>query len=286
LKLLVTEGPFDHVGGFVAIIVFTLVFFLVYTRFREQACIVVCPYGRLQGVLLDRDSLVVAYDHKRGEPRGKIHKNENRTIGDCIDCKQCVYVCPTGIDIRNGTQMECVNCTACIDACDDMMDTVGFKRGLIRITSENMITNKKKFRFTPRIIGYTLVLIFLLTTLSTLMAFRTNVEATILRTPGMLYQKFDNNTIGNLYNIQVINKTFKKLPVELKLKSPSGEIKYVGNGINLLDQQSLYETVFFILIPAAEINNVKTPVVIQIISKGEVLEEVKTNFMGPVYNLK
>lgn len=284
LKLLVTDGPLQHISGFISLIVFTFVFFLVYTRFREQACIVVCPYGRLQGVLLDRDSLVVAYDHKRGEPRGKIHKDEMRTSGDCIDCKQCVHVCPTGIDIRNGTQMECVNCTACIDACDAIMDRVGFKRGLIRITSENIIEKKTKFRFTPRITGYSIVLLILLTTVTTLLAFRSDVESTILRTPGMLYHKFDNNLIGNLYNIQVVNKTFKEFPVELKLKSPSGEIKYIGNGLKVLEKQSLSEAEFFVLISGEKIKSVKTPLVIQIISNGNVIEEVKTNFMGPVYN--
>jgi cytochrome c oxidase accessory protein FixG len=284
LKHLATEGPFNHPGGFIAIIVFTFVFFLVYTRFREQACIVVCPYGRLQGVLLDRDSLVVAYDRKRGDPKGKIHKNEDRTIGDCIDCHQCVNVCPTGIDIRNGTQMECVNCTACMDACDEIMDHVGFKRGLVRITSENMIERKTKFRFTPRIIGYSVVLFILLSTVTTLLAFRSEVESTILRTPGMLYQKFDNNKIGNLYNIQVVNKTFKQFPVQLRLKSPAGEIKYIGNGLTLLEKQSLSEAEFFVILSGDKIKSVKTPLIIEIISNGKVIEEVKTNFMGPVYN--
>lgn len=282
LKLLVTDGPFAHPAGFIALIFFTFVFFLVYTRFREQACIVVCPYGRLQGVLLDRDSLVVGYDYKRGEPRGKIHKNENRELGDCIDCKQCVHVCPTGIDIRNGTQLECVNCTACIDACDDVMDHVGFKRGLVRITSENMIAGKTKFRFTPRIIGYSVVLFILLTTVTSLLAFRSDVETTILRTPGLLYQKFDGGLVGNLYNIQIVNKTFNKIPVTLKLKSPEGQIKFIGNEINLLNPQSMAEAEFFVILDGKIIRATKTPLQLEIISNGIVIEEVKTNFMGPV----
>ncbi|WP_300666441.1 cytochrome c oxidase accessory protein CcoG, partial [Fluviicola sp.] len=123
-----TEPLSQHIGGFSAIIVFTTLFYFVFSYLREQVCTTICPYGRLQGVLLDKNSMVVAYDHVRGEQRAKFKKNENRPEtgkGDCIDCHQCVHVCPTGIDIRNGTQLECVNCTACIDACDTMMDGVG-----------------------------------------------------------------------------------------------------------------------------------------------------------------
>ncbi|HEY8898691.1 MAG TPA: 4Fe-4S dicluster domain-containing protein, partial [Niastella sp.] len=115
LGKIITEPVQDHVGGLLSLLVFSGIFYAVYAFFREQACTVVCPYGRLQGVLLDRNSMIVAYDHKRGEPRNKFTKKAATDHGDCIDCLQCVKVCPTGIDIRNGTQMECVGCTACID---------------------------------------------------------------------------------------------------------------------------------------------------------------------------
>src|SRR6188768_3306364 len=143
---MVKEGIGANLGTFISLLIFTSVFFFVYYWFREQVCIVVCPYGRLQGVLLDRNSIIVAYDYIRGESRGKFKKNEVRTKGDCIDCSQCVKVCPTGIDIRNGTQLECINCTACIDACDHMMESVGLQKGLIRFDSENGIANKQKLK--------------------------------------------------------------------------------------------------------------------------------------------
>lgn len=132
LEKIITEPISQHVVGFMSIIIFTTIFYFVYIYFREQACTVICPYGRLQSVLLDRNSMIVAYDYKRGEPRGKIKKIKPADVntGDCIDCFQCVKVCPTGIDIRNGTQMECVGCTACIDACNKMMDAVGKPRAL------------------------------------------------------------------------------------------------------------------------------------------------------------
>ena len=163
---IITEPFSEHVGGFLGMIAFSGVFFFVYTYFREQVCLVVCPYGRLQGVLLDRNSIVVAYDYVRGEPRTKPKKVEDTKAGDCIDCKACVRVCPTGIDIRNGTQLECVNCTACIDACDHIMEEIGKPKGLIRYDSENGIAKGTKLKVTPRIIGYSAVLLLLVVGLS------------------------------------------------------------------------------------------------------------------------
>jgi len=281
MKLLVTEGPAIHFVGFGALVVFTAVFYGVYARFREQACIVVCPYGRLQGVLLDRNSVVIAYDYSRGEPRGKIHKEEKRTNGDCIDCHQCVSVCPTGIDIRNGTQLECVNCSACIDACNTIMDKVNLPQGLIRYTSENSIADKKKFKITTRIIGYAIVLLLLLTSLVVLLSLRTDVESTILRTPGQLYQTVDSVHVSNLYNIQLVNKTFEDLEIRIVLDKPEGEIKFVGNSIGTLKKDGMIEGVFFVILPTKSLTSIKTPVYLNVISGDKVVSHIKTNFLGP-----
>src|SRR5204863_9097119 len=191
----------QHKSGLIAILVFSGIFYGVYARFREQVCIVVCPYGRLQGVLLVPNSVIVGYDYNRGEPRGKLTEATENKLGDCIDCHQCVHVCPTGIDIRHGTQLECVNCTACIDACNSIMDKINKPQGLIRYTSENAIKNGIKFKVTPRIIGYSVVLFILFSTLTVLLAMRSDIETTVLRTPGQLYQKPDATHVSNLYNI-------------------------------------------------------------------------------------
>jgi cytochrome c oxidase accessory protein FixG len=281
LEAMITEGPSQNMGSLISLVIFTAVFYGVYTKFREQACIVVCPYGRLQGVLLDKNSVVIAYDYNRGEPRGKLHKGEVRTNGDCIDCHQCVQVCPTGIDIRNGTQMECVNCTACIDACDAIMDKIEKPRGLVRYTSEEAIKTGVKFKVTTRIIGYSIVLTILLGVLITLLAIRTDVEATILRTPGMLFQKQENNKVSNLYNIKVVNKTFKDMPIEIRILEPAGEIKWVGNGITILKEQDISEGEFFAILDKSLIKSTKTKVHIQILSNGVVVDETTTNFIGP-----
>lgn len=282
LKLLVADGPVQHAGTFTALVVFTIVFYGVYIKFREQACIVVCPYGRLQGVLLDKNSVVIGYDYKRGEPRQKLHRGAVRTAGDCIDCHQCVQVCPTGIDIRNGTQMECVNCTACIDACDKVMDHIRKPRGLIRYTSEAAIATGSRFRITPRIIAYSVVLVILLTTLITLLSTRSDVEATILRTPGMLYQEQPNGQVSNLYSVKLVNKTFRNLPIDIKIIAPAGSIQWVGNGITRLREQDISEGEFFILLDPATIRRTKTELQIAVYSGGTLVEKVSTNFIGPV----
>ena len=193
------------------------------------------------------------YDYLRGEPREKYKKKDRQDKGDCIDCMQCVKVCPTGIDIRNGVQLECTNCTACMDACDFMMEKVGTPKGLIRYASENGIAKKEKLRLSSRIIAYSCVLVALIGFLIVLLATRKDVDTTILRTPGMLFQKQENNMISNLYNIRLINKTRKNMPVTLKLESEDGTIKMIGKNLTLL-KESKTESEFFILLPKDKIN--------------------------------
>lgn len=278
-KMMVAPG--DNVGSLVSLLIFTGVFYAVYARFREQVCLIVCPYGRLQGVMLDKNSIVVAYDYVRGEPREKFTKNHERPHGDCIDCFQCVKVCPTGIDIRNGTQLECVNCTACIDACDHMMEKTGLPKGLIRYASETNIKEKQKLKITSRIIAYSIVLTILLGVLTTLLVTRKDLDVTILRTPGMLYQTQQNDTISNLYNIKLINKTHNDIHLSLKLESPAGRIKMVGKEIDA-QKGAKGESEFFVLLPHNVITDRKLKVEIGIYSGSEKLQTIKTNFLGPI----
>ena len=276
-----TEPLSMHIASFISLIIFTLVFYAVYAWFREQVCIIVCPYGRLQGVMTDKNTILVMYDYLRGEPREK-YKKKNRTAkGDCIDCMQCVKVCPTGIDIRNGVQLECVNCTACMDACDFMMDKVGSPKGLIRYASENGIAKKEKLKITPRIIAYSAVLLALISFLVVLLATRKDVDTTILRTPGMLFQQQENNRISNLYNIRLINKTRNNIPITLKLESENGEIQMVGKNI-VLTKESKTESEFFIILPKSEIKGRKTVLFVDVYAGDKKLERLKTTFLGPI----
>ncbi|GAB3821551.1 cytochrome c oxidase accessory protein CcoG [Pontibacter rugosus] len=282
LQKIVTEGPANHLAGFGSLIAFTAVFYWVFASFREQVCTIVCPYGRLQGVMLDKKTVVVAYDYGRGEPRGKLRKNQERTEGDCIDCKQCVSVCPTGIDIRNGAQqLECINCTACIDACNDIMRMIDKPEGLIRYESEEGIAEGKKWKFfTSRVMGYTAVLAVMLTALTTLLLTRDEAEATILRTPGQLYQKTEQGHIKNLYNISVINKTNHDMPLTLKLLGKEGTIKVIGSDL-ILPAQGIAEGVFFTEIAKEQLTSMNSEIEIGVYHGEELITTTDTKFLGP-----
>jgi cytochrome c oxidase accessory protein FixG len=277
----ISEPLSQHAGSFVSLLIFTGVFYAVYAWFREQVCLIVCPYGRLQGVMTDRNSILVAYDYLRGEPRSKYKKEEKKSAGDCIDCEQCVKVCPVGIDIRNGSQLECTSCTACIDACNFMMEKVGSPKGLIRYDSENGIAKKEKLRITSRMIAYSSVLLALIAFLVILLSTRSDVDATILRTPGMLFQKQPHNMISNLYNIKLINKTRKDMPISLRLESEFGYVILVGKNV-IVPGESKAENEFFIYVPRDQLKERKTKFKVGIYSGNKKIQTIKTSFLGPV----
>ena len=284
----IKDGPMAHLGTLIPLLIFTAVFYFIFAWFREQVCIIACPYGRLQGVLLDNKSIVVAYDHKRGEGtagRKKFRKNEDRRalgIGDCIDCYQCVNVCPTGIDIRNGTQLECVNCTACIDECNTIMDKVNLPQGLIRYASEDEINTGAKFRFTPRMKGYAAVLGILVTTLIGMLFLRNELEATILRLPGQLYERKENNIISNVYTFKLVNKTVDEVAdVNFKLLSHNGTIKMVANESVNVPAQDLAEGTLFVEINGSALTGDKDVLKIGIYSGNKLIETTKTPFLAP-----
>jgi len=283
----ITDGPMQHVGTLIKLVVFTLVFLFVFAWFREQVCIIACPYGRLQGVMLDGNSMLVAYDHKRGEKengRNKFRKDENREekgLGDCIDCKQCVLVCPTGIDIRNGTQLECINCTACIDACDEIMEKVDFEPGLIRYASENNIEKGENFKFSPRIIAYSVVLLLLLTVLTALIFVRNDLEATALRLPGQMFST-QGDTIQNVYTVKIVNKTSRKFEdLKINLLSNNGNIKVIGSAINI-PANGLSEHTLLININKKDLKKSKQEIEIGIYHDGKLVESTSTSFPSPI----
>jgi len=261
-------------------------------------------------VLLVDDSIIVQYDFARGENRGtmkdrKINENppaslveslnpdvikakQNRGItlkewGDCIDCNQCVEVCPTGIDIRNGTQLECVNCTACIDACDDVMSKMKKPLGLIRLDSYTGIITGKDRLITKRGYAYVAVLAVILIAFGIVFAARTNVDAIILRTPGMTYINVNEAEISNLYNYKLINRAnqdFSKL--EIKMVGLEGEIEYIGGKIPELKSLDRIAGSFFVKAKKSGLKGQSTPVRFEVYNDGEKLESKKSNFLGPI----
>lgn len=288
LFAIVTDNPLNHLQGLTFMVLFTFLFYSIFARFREQACTFICPYGRFQSTLLDENSIVVAYDHKRGEKRGFLHRaqppaeRQASGYGDCIDCHQCVAVCPTGIDIRNGTQMECVHCTACMDACDHVMDKIGRPRGLVRYASLDGIERGERLRLTPRLAGYTAILVALIALETFLLFSRAEVEATLLRAPGSLFQQMPNGNYSNLYLLKLINKTNDDVPVQLRLENLEGNIQVMGRPDLVVPAAQLAQTPVLIELPPERLQGSSTRLVVGIYSAdGRRLQTVKTGFVGP-----
>lgn len=288
LKEIVSQPPAENMIGFVALMVFTGIFYFVFTVLREQVCIAICPYGRLQGVFLGNSSIAVIYDWLRGEPKGRLKKGKvQENNGDCIDCKLCVHVCPTGIDIRNGTQLECVNCTACIDACDEVMDKINKPRGLIKYASPNGIKSGNKKILTSRVIGYSIVLTFLVSVVAFMLLTRKDIEATILKVPGQLYQEQANERISNLYNIQFINKTTRDVVVDMSVKDyEEATIRRVGEEVLTIGAGSRVDGVFFVEMARKDLKTMRTVLEVLLESDGEIIDEIGIVFVAPVNRTK
>lgn len=282
---IISQGPFENLTNFVVMILFTAAFYFVFAWFREQVCTLVCPYGRLQGVLIDKDTINVFYDFKRGENRSKWRKGEDRTAagkGDCIDCNQCVVVCPTGIDIRDGQQLECVNCTACIDACDEVMEKVGLPKGLIRYASENEIENRTGFKFTGRMKGFSLILVLLVGLLGFLLYNRGDMEAKFIKPAGSTFFVRDGK-ISNTYNYTFLNKTNDKKTVTIKVISPDhAEVTYSVSSKIVIERDKISKGTINISFPESEIKLSKQNITIGVYDmKGNLIDSYQTYFEGP-----
>lgn len=282
---IVTDPIGEHIGGLISIVVFTTVFYLVFAKLRELVCIMICPYGRLQGVLMDPQSVVVAYDFNRGEPRGPIRKAVESEVkqGDCVDCGLCIDVCPTGIDIRNGTQLECVHCTACIDACDSVMEKINRPLGLIRYASEAELKNGKRFKLTGRIAAYAAVWLILFSVFVTTVAMKKDVQASLFRLTGETYVIKGNGEVQNTFDMRVINKTFHRMNLSLKCTNPEMKLKVLSDSIqvNSGEQQTVR---LLLLMDKKHIKDNNTPFEIDVIDGGKIVNKVTDKFLGPVYD--
>ena len=284
LFTIISEPIVNHWVGLTSLIIFTFVFYLVFSQLRELVCIVACPYGRLQGVLLDKNSLVVAYNYLRGEPRGKIIKHPNEStpiLGDCVDCNLCVAVCPTGIDIREGTQLECVNCTACIDACNQVMEKTHRPKNLIGYYSDEMIKNGTSPTFTTTMKAYSFIIVLIFSVLIYFIATRKDVGITVLRASGMLYQVLPDGFVSNLYNAELVNKTSETIKIEIVPEDARTRIKWI-QPFDKLDKEITQKVTFFVIVPQKEISKTKTELTLLVKQNGTVIDRIKTNFLGPV----
>lgn len=277
LKLIAGGWPTENFSILMVVLAFTGAHYFVFAWFREQVCTVVCPYGRLQGVMLDENTIQVAYDYKRGEPRGKGGDGRH---GDCINCRKCVAVCPTGIDIRNGTQLECINCTACIDACNGVMSIMNRPKGLIRFASEKSIAEGSEIRFNARAIAYSVVLVALLSVIVYLFSVRGTVETTIIRAQGTMFQEYGPDSYSNLYNLEMVNKTSAKASIELKLLAPDGEILVMGDSLRV-DKNEVAQRNLLIVLKKTEVKSSNNHLEIGVFEAGKLIDRISSTFVGP-----
>ena len=285
---IISEPVTQHVGGFIAINLFTVVFFLVFARFREQVCHFACPYGRFQSALVDNDTISVTYDFKRGEKRGTLGARKkagfslvaaaeaggasqaqlsagasDNPYGDCIDCGSCVVVCPSGIDIRNGIQLECVQCTACIDACNKMMDAVGKPRGLIRYTSYNNVKNGQNSLFKFRTAGY--------------------LASVRFSHPATRAQQLPDGCVGNMNSLKVFNKTFEPQKTDIRLAAEfadKGEIRFI-DVMTETAAQNFTQVRFMVALKPEAVGTVNLPIEFDILLNGQLLRKRQTVFIAP-----
>lgn len=272
----ISDGPTAHAGVLIPLTLFSGVFYAVFARFREQACVIVCPYGRYMSALVDENTLAVTYDPVRGEQRGKGKDREGK--GDCVDCYQCVTVCPTGIDIRNGIQLECVNCTACIDACDAVMDKVKKPRGLIRYASLNAIRSGASHWFTPRIAAYGSVWLVLVAVVSVLFMLRSDIEITLLRQEGSVWVTTTEG-VGNYYRVEIINKTSNPRNIQFDVISPKGAtVKPLVDAKSVKPWSEIKGRLLVIVPPESVVNGVGR-VTIQVREGEDVVKTETTSFL-------
>lgn len=272
---IITSPVQENKLGFLFMLAVSMFYYIVYAFLREQICIFFCPYGRLQGVLLDSKSISVIYDYKRGEPRGA--KNE----GDCIDCGQCIAVCPTGIDIKNGSQFECINCTACIDECNTVMKKIKKPENLIRFDSVNGIETGKSSIANFRTYAYSAVLVVLIIVLGITVSKRSSVDVSIIRMQGTMYQQTDSLHITNIYNVKIINKTNHQKKIKIKLIDlPEGELQFTSDLTTLIADKAS-ESVLVIKIPLTSLRSRTTDLKIGTYENNDLITVNKINFIGP-----
>jgi cytochrome c oxidase accessory protein FixG len=284
LGLIVTAPPTHHLAGFVAIVVFTIVFYAVFARFREQACVLACPYGRVMSALTDARTVTVTFDWRRGEPRTRVIRGSevgSARTGDCIDCHQCVTVCPTGIDIRNGLQLECVNCTACIDACDGVMTRVRRPKGLIRLTSEQAVREGHSTWLTVRSAGYGGVWLVLAATLAFSLAELRDLDVLILRQPGTVYTTLAGGDVANFYTVQVLNRTAHNETFTIEANEPRGATITTLGQMGTIEPYGVAEGRVMLRVPSASLAGASTRVRFAVRTREGIVQTLESAFVGP-----
>lgn len=285
-----TESPTENWGFFVIMALTTGLVLFDFGYFREQMCTIACPYARMQSIMVDEDSLIVSYDPTRGEPRSRRSKKKIRqeeagvieAMGDCIDCAACVRTCPTGIDIRDGLQMECVACTQCVDACDSIMDAIGKPRGLIRYTSERELGGKKTRIWRPRTVLYSALLVLALSAFTVVISARDSFDVNVGRAVGAPYTELPDGRIANRLRFRVRNQSGTPSDVDLGVVQPAGaELRIVGVLPENLASGEITRFEVWVVAPVAAFENGRTEGVFRLDFAGGVSKTETFALLGP-----
>jgi cytochrome c oxidase accessory protein FixG len=282
LLAMMTGSPLDNLGPFLITLVIMALFAFQFGWFREQFCTVLCPYARFQSVLMDPNSLLVGYDTKRGEPRGKL-RAERQSTGDCIDCGMCVRVCPTGIDIRNGTQLECIACAACADACDSIMNRIGKPSGLVRYTTEAELGGATTKWIRPRLFLYSAILVGLLGTFTYLLTNRHGFDAEIVRASGhaVPYSLDAARVVSNHFSLRLSNKQHGPLQIKFELVHPSSvELVSPISQMTIPEGGSL-QVPLFARIPLDQLEHGRASVIVDIVADTGDKRRREFTILGP-----
>jgi cytochrome c oxidase accessory protein FixG len=274
--------------GFIAL--FTAGTYVLAGFMREQACFWLCPYARIQGVMIDQTTIVPTYDYHRGEPRGRIKKGESdeeRTTGDCVDCKQCIAVCPTGVDIRHGQQEGCIMCALCIDACDEVMEKIGRPTGLIRYESyEAMEANKKPQPLykRPRVWVYSVIMTLALVGIGYGLTSLAPLELKVIHARQPLFVLQSDGTIQNKYTLKMLNKMTEDIQVKVTAEGPKGLILVDEDVVTTARHGMVTPRTVFVKVPKENLEQETSPIVFSI--SGEYNEQTlkgdrKSVFIGP-----
>lgn len=252
---------------------------------REQVCIYMCPYARFQSVMFDQDTLIISYDEKRGENRGKRKKSVDYKamgLGDCIDCHACVHVCPVGIDIRDGLQYECVACGACVDACDDIMERIGYEKGLVRYTTEHQLDGNKTHIFRPRLIGYFAVLCAMCITFAYTIYSRIPLEVDVLRDRGQLFVETSQGNIENIYTLKLANKEQVDHQYSINISGLDG-VEYIGEKQVTIKAGELLDLPIRLSIKPRYLDNSNTTIAftVQALENPDIQLTKENRFIGP-----
>jgi len=277
----VRRSPVEHPTSFLVMAGTTALIFTDFTWFREQVCIVACPYGRLQSVLLDRRSLIVGYDPNRGEPRMRGVRARPASAGDCVDCGACVLTCPTGIDIREGLQMECIHCTQCADACDAIMDQVGKPRGLIRYSSQDELAGVAAGRVRPRVVLYPAVLVLSLGLLIYNLGTQADTNVTVLRGLGAPFSREPDGTVINQVRIKITNRARADRAYRLELVGDDAAALVAPVNPLPVAAGRTAETSIFVVLPEGAFVGGERPMTLRLSDGDRYREEITYRLLGP-----